>query len=186
MGTARNVTAGHASTPLHSVAERGRVDLLREFLAQPGVNVNAKNRLLGSTALHVAAMNKNPECPEYAALLEAGADPLVHDNKGRTPLVVLSQHPPNLAYAGHIASRNRIAALLVAAGDRRWHCLPWPCPGLEIALLPVWKQAPQELGHLFHRLDPAKQAWLRASLRALHRGGLPEHLRMAVLAEALK
>jgi hypothetical protein len=34
--------------------------------------------------------------------------------------------------------------LLVAAGDRQWRCVPTPCPGLEAALVPVWKAVPKE------------------------------------------
>jgi hypothetical protein len=121
-----------------------------------------------------------------AALLAAGADPCILDKKNRTPLIVLSQHPPDFADGGAIARRNRITTLLITAGDCRWPCVPRTCPGLEAALLSVWKQAHQELGELFKHLEPVVQAWVREALRALHHGGLDESLRMKVIEMVLK
>jgi hypothetical protein len=90
----------------------------------------------------------------------------------------------------------RSTALLVAAGERQWACVPTPCPGLQAALIPVWKKAPKEtvdedLRQLFERLELEVQFWLQEALRALHHGARPfdsmeEPLRMKILQLALE
>ena len=120
-----------------------------------------------------------------AALLAAGADPCAVENTGRTAMAnICSIEYYNRSY------KYRVATLVVAAGDRSWNHVPIPCPGLETALVVVWKTTPkatvtQELAQLFRRLEPGVQAKVQATLRALHHGGLPEALRMAVLVKAL-
>jgi hypothetical protein len=79
--------------------------------------------------------------------------------------------------------------MLVAAGDRQWACVPSPCPGLESALLSVWKEAPQELGQLAARLEPEVKRRIRAALCTLHHASprhLPEAIRMRLLNESFR
>ncbi len=77
--------------------------------------------------------------------------------------------------------------MLVAAGDRQWDSIPSPCPGLESALLPVWTDAPDELGQLFSHLEDSVKRRIRAALCTLHHASprhLPDHIRMRLLNEA--
>ncbi len=55
LDAATNINAGRIAAPLHSVAERGREDLMHEFLSRPGVNINVKTQVEGLTPLHCAA-----------------------------------------------------------------------------------------------------------------------------------
>jgi hypothetical protein len=142
---------------------------------------------MGHTPLHFAV--RRTGAGSLAALLAAGANPFSELRGGMTPLQFL-----NSLHSRHLHLRPavyRITTLLVAAGDRRWECVPKPCPGLEAALVLVWDKAPKEtvaedLSQLFQRLKPVVQAALREALRALHHGGLDEPLRMEVLKKVFE
>ena len=74
------------NTFLHQAAEKGNI-LLLEFLLFHSINkdtyINAVN-YLEQTPLHLAVMHKHLDSIEW--LIEAGADPMVHDSRGFTPL----------------------------------------------------------------------------------------------------
>ena len=75
-----------------------------------------------------------------------------------------------------------VTAVLVAAGDRSWECVPTPCYGLEAAMLPVWLNAPDEMPQrvkrlpnppeslieLFPRMDEEMKKVVQEVLRVLH------------------
>jgi ankyrin repeat protein len=164
--------------PLHMAAYYGRLAVLEELLSHPDINVNKRSGQLHNTPLHWAAHNRRPEC--VAALLAAGAGACITDADGRTPL--LFGFADNEHY-----SRYRIVAMLVAAGDRQWARVPTPCPGLESALLSVWKDAPEELVQLFSHLEDPVKRRIQAALCTMHQTSprhLPDHIRMRLLDEA--
>lgn len=82
------VTAAYAQTgageqPIHQVAREGSGAELSGLLkADP--NLRDVRTALGSTPLHLAAMN--PDSSAMTALLAAGADPNARDLEGSTPL----------------------------------------------------------------------------------------------------
>lgn len=58
-----------------------RAAIIKAILSHPGTNVNAQERVRGSSALHLKGD------PKWTALLlEFGADPSLRDHQGRTPL----------------------------------------------------------------------------------------------------
>ncbi|WP_461204873.1 ankyrin repeat domain-containing protein [Clostridium sp. DL1XJH146] len=60
------------------------VDVMKKAI-ESGINVDIKNKSNGKSALFYAIETKyNDECVDY--LLQAGANPNITDNKGRTPL----------------------------------------------------------------------------------------------------
>ena len=61
-----------------------------QLLARLGVNVNTKNPHNGRTPLHVAAMFGR--CDSAKCLLDAGADPILKDNLGRTPFSLAEKY----------------------------------------------------------------------------------------------
>ena len=131
-------------------------------------------------------------------LIQAGCDPLQKDNVGRTPLQSAWYKSQNdirrlnereeegedervglrallyvrfrEAYLSH-----SVIVALVAAGDRSWECVPTPCPGLEAAMLSVWKNAPDEFPELVKRLENPPQSMSELFPR------LPQEIKEAVL-----
>jgi hypothetical protein len=173
--------------PLCAMVVQGRNCLVQELVTRPRVQVDIRDKRSGMTPLHYAAMFK---ClVSVKALLRAGADPCVMDDRECTPLSYVSA---SFAVDEDELNRKcRIATALVAAGAREWQYVPTPCPGLETALVPVWEKEPeerasQELSQLFRRLEPTVQAKIQETLRALHHGGLDRPLRMAVLKKVLE
>ena len=76
-----NMPYENASTPLHLVAnytDTFSLTILRHLISN-GANVNVKN-ILGNTPLFIAYRVGNEEAIKM--LLEAGADPLIRNNKG--------------------------------------------------------------------------------------------------------
>jgi hypothetical protein len=174
----------YLSNGLFAFAFDGRVDLLKELLAHPGVDVNIRDQEYSQTALHGAVLGNAAPLECGAALLAAGADPCVLDSFFETPLnkVILEARYRNPRGA-KVPELYRLAALLVASGDHQWYILPTPCLSLEMALVPVWREAPKEL---HKRLQPAVQARLREALRALHHGGMDEALKMTVMEKVFE
>lgn len=83
-------------------------------------------------------------------------------------------------------------AVLVAAGDHRVNLIPSPCPRLEAALVPVWKDednesAAEALPGIFQSLEAPLQARVRAALLAMHRycPALPRDMRWAIMQAVL-
>jgi ankyrin repeat protein len=172
-----DVNAGPYS-PLHETAMEGRLAVLQELLSHPDINFNKQDEDYHRTPLHFAASHRHPEC--VAALLADGADACITNAQGQTPLIYSFAN--NEDY-----SEFRIIAMLVAAGDRQWARVPSPCPGLESALLLVWKDAPEELPQLAARLEPEVKRRIQAALCTLHHTSprhLPEALRMRLLDDA--
>jgi hypothetical protein len=147
-------------------------------MSHPDINVNKQDAIYHRTPMHGAARYRQPEC--VTALLAAGADACITEIHGRSP--VLRCFAKDAEY-----SDIRIIAMLVAAGDRQWACVPSPCPGLVSALMSVWKEAPEELPQLAARLTPGVKRRIQAALCTLHHVSprhLPEHIRMSMLDEA--
>jgi ankyrin repeat protein len=173
-----DINGGRSTHPLHEAAMGGYLGVLEELLSHPGINVNKQTGGYQRTPLHSAAVNRHTEC--VAALLAAGADACITDNAVDTPIFSC------FAYRRDY-SEFRIIAMLVAAGDRQWAHVPSPCPGLESALLSVWKETPQELPELAARLDSEVKRRIQAALCVLHHASpkhLPDHIRMRLLDEA--
>lgn len=87
-------------TPLHWAAERQ--PLLVELLLAHGADINVRNHRTGQTPLHYCA--RCDDVPEVAELLLArGADPLLADNRGHTPLdyALKNKHPLVARALGH-------------------------------------------------------------------------------------
>ena len=146
----------------------------------------------GRTPLHRAAYHGDSSIDQQSAKLTAGSDPLHQDNDGRTPLHHFYYERRRISFS---ATQFNIITALVAAGDRSWECVPTPCPGLEAAMLSVWRNAPGELPELlkrlenppqnlielFPRMDEEMKKVVQEVLRGLHRhfSGFPhlkEHL----------
>ncbi|ENH66796.1 hypothetical protein FOC1_g10007452 [Fusarium oxysporum f. sp. cubense race 1] len=82
-GTDLNANDNDGNTPLHLMTKHGNVEALSTFADQPGLYLDARNRL-GKTPLHVAALRNSPG--RLAILIKKGADINSLDNKSRTPL----------------------------------------------------------------------------------------------------
>ncbi len=79
----------HANnTCLHEAAEDGSLNALN-LLIDKGINVNIKDSG-GSTALHIAAINRLESCK---VLIEKGADINAKDNRDKTPLDYIDELP---------------------------------------------------------------------------------------------
>ncbi|XP_028968346.1 uncharacterized protein LOC100897854 [Galendromus occidentalis] len=74
----------HGDHRLVAAARDGDVKKLRKLLQKHGVNVNARDTQTGNTALMVASLVQDPDA--IAALLEAGADPTLHNYTGQNCL----------------------------------------------------------------------------------------------------
>lgn len=170
-------------TPLHCAA-RGLRPNNMVALIELGADVNARNHD-NETALHLAAQT-TPYAVFFLPLFQAGADVLCKDNHGRTPLDIIFRNriKNSTVTEDKISHFHHIAALLVAAGDRNWACVPTLCLGLEHALLSVWKDAPEDLAELYKRVTKEVKCLIQQCLRVLH-GRLPEELRIKVLAAAV-
>jgi hypothetical protein len=108
------------SQPLHIAADKG-LDCSVRHLLRAGADVNDKNRLNGSTALHFAVMA--PHLSTVEALMQNGADPLITNNRGYSALeLALSSPNHNLVMAmikGGLMKRVKAADLLTFAVQAR-------------------------------------------------------------------
>jgi Ankyrin repeats (3 copies) len=78
-----NVPFGQdGTTALHLLAQKGRVDLMQEFI-YAGADVNAQDHK-GWTPLHYAVLSKSPAA--VALLVESGADLQLKNNSGNNPI----------------------------------------------------------------------------------------------------
>ena len=164
-------------TPLHYSANRGGIAAV-QLLISGGAAVNAPNAD-GDPPLHVCVY---PNMVKF--LIESGADYTLKNDSGETPLERAFIHMNLHGYAINRAHYCAKIAVLVSSGDRQWSFVPSSCPGIEAALLPVWKEAPHELRQVFQRLSVESKGLIQWSLRALH-GKLEEELRMKILALVL-
>lgn len=173
-------------TPLHCAARFLRYKNLN-ILLENGAELDAINRL-GNTALHMAAQSNfcdDTAIATLSTLIEAGANVLCKTNYSYTPLQIVSLGHEFRRHFCTDAFSYEGMVLLMAAGDRNWECVPTPCPGLEQALLPVWRDAPEDLPELYGRLTNVMKYRIQMCLRVLH-GRLPEELRMQVVAAAIE
>jgi ankyrin repeat protein len=109
----------------------------------------------GVTPLHIMMIEK-PSLKIVNTLLNAGCDPLCQDDRGLTALQRLSMHRHERI--GDSEDEDFLVfAALVAAGDRLWEDVPTPCPGLETAMMSVWKEAPDELPEIIERMETPPQ-----------------------------
>ncbi len=182
-----DVNAGDGKVPLHSAAWEGRAAVVRELLTHPNIVVDMRDYFYGMTPLHKAAIGYQRGCTEcVAVLLRAGGDPCALDNLNRTPMHFVHAAAKHPWPCGVKRRLYFIARLLICAGARDWDVVPKPCFRLEAALSTVWKKTPEDLKELFKCLEPAVQARIQETLRALHHGarpfdGLDEPLRMRLL-----
>ena len=98
----------HGSTPLHWAAWRGHEKIV-QHLVDRGAEVNARNDQYGTTPLHDAARRGRMLVVEI--LLIHGADPVIGDNLGRTPLDMArerNQRPVVQLLERHLKTRNII------------------------------------------------------------------------------
>lgn len=161
-------------TPLHYSSNRGSTAAIK-LLVDHGADINAANDE-GDTSLHVSG---DPKVVQL--LISLGADYKIKNDRAQTPLQRACNFVISYGYNMNKAHYGATVAALVASGDREWDFVPSPCPGLETALLPVWREAPHELGHLFQRLSVGSKEQVQRCLRVLH-GRLPqEDLRMRIL-----
>mmetsp|Transcript_31240 Transcript_31240/g.67246 ORF Transcript_31240/g.67246 Transcript_31240/m.67246 type:complete len:213 (-) Transcript_31240:194-832(-) len=94
------------TTPLHAACRSGGLDIAEMLLhAKANPNLNEATGCGGRTPLHVAAARERGAPALSAALLRAGASPVVRDAQGATPLHAAAQ-------AGHAD----VTRLLLAQG----------------------------------------------------------------------
>lgn len=185
--TQRDKLARKGWTALHFAARLGR-QINLGILLNEGADPNIKDED-GKTALHLAVV----DWQNFAALetvpylLKHEADALAKDNSGHTPLgtMLLRKHKTKKEHSCDMGRVHMAISLLVAAGDRNWECVPVPCFEIERALLPVWREAPDELSEVYKRLTRQKKQVFHILLRAMHRKEVPEELRMLVLDVAM-
>lgn len=171
-------------TPLHIASNSGHCDCLKILLAA-GADPNILD-LRGRHALHVLVHGFSTRFAGEVVplLIEGGADILLKDATGRTALQCLPTYYIDPMGTARAIETDSVIALLVAAGDRNWHVVPIPCRGLERALVPVWRDAPEELPELIKRLYPCAKALVQRCLRMTHKK-LPLELRMTVMAAVM-
>lgn len=82
-GADPNVTDRWLYSPLHNAAKFNYVEVAKELLRW-GTNINAVNDI-GESPLHLAAINGNAVV--FSSLVEAGCDPYIRDNSGKSALI---------------------------------------------------------------------------------------------------
>lgn len=187
--TIRTMLEGGAN--VHYVTPEGESVLMTALRTPPVRNEDLMRILLlaGASVNHTDNSGQNaihyvPRCcAEHATgyttmLIQAGIDVLNRDENGRTMLQKIPRDmlPDRKKF-------QRLIAQLVAAGDRNWACVPVPCDGIEIAFVPTYKNAREELLELFRRLHPELQLVARATMRVLHRHLNEEALRIKIMNE---
>lgn len=155
-------------TPLHLASKSGHCGCVKALLAA-GADPNIVDAR-GRNALHalVHGFSTRFAGEVVPLLIEGGADVLLRDATGRTALQCLPSYYIDSMGATRAIEIDSIITLFVADGDRNWHCVPSPCRQLERALVPVWRDAPEELPELMQRLYPCAKALVRKCLRMTH------------------
>lgn len=173
-------------TALHVAASQGHSEAVK-ILLDAGAEVDCID-CQGRTPLILAAMEGMDKATEI--LVEAGADVLHKDDNGLTAMQGLNHYFSGIEMYVMTQGRMRpcfnTAVALVAGGDRNWDCVPSPCPGLERALVNVWRNTPQHLPLLFKKLEKTVQARIQLYLQILHHALPNEDLRMKVMEAALE
>ena len=91
-GALINARDAYGGNPLHSAVQRNTAEML-DALIRHGVRVNAKDEMFGNTSLHWAIRNnRSPDI--VAALLEAGADPNLENQDGKTAFDLIGEDSP--------------------------------------------------------------------------------------------
>lgn len=200
-GASVNVQDIYGKTPMHRLLagpldEIDMIEIVRLLLnagatVGPGCPVDSK----GETPLHVAMEATSLEV--VILLVNAGADVTKMNMQGKTPMELLYAWSENMAndpdfqddlgvegWVGLDPGEAEIAAVLIAGGSREWDYLPRPCHLLEIALVDVWAETPEDLPQLFGRLETSVQRVVQETLRCLHHylPGQPE-LHIAIFAD---
>ena len=136
------------------------------MLVAAGADVNLRDNR-GANPLSNAVLSLRP-IEMIMTLLDAGCDPLclrilILDDEddddadpppGRTCLQCLNEYTEQVYSTQYRKEWGcEVISALVAAGDRSWACVPTPCPGLEKAMVSVWKAAPHEMPELVKRLQ---------------------------------
>lgn len=101
--TARAETLGKDELPIHDAARMGTQAAVERILKSDPAMRDKPTAALGSTPLHLAALNL--DSGPLKALLAAGANPNVRDKNGATPL-----------HMAAFATRSEHAQLLLKAG----------------------------------------------------------------------
>jgi ankyrin repeat protein len=95
------------TTALIIAASEGHADVVKVLLAQPGIEVDEKNKSSGSTALAMAAYKGHVDIIEL--LVAAGANINETDDGNNTPLMYAAQQ-------GHAAAAQKLTDLGAALG----------------------------------------------------------------------
>ena len=118
-----------------------------------------------------------------AALLDAGADVNLKDQYGRSALGhAVGQTEENALPAAKLLVESgartdemieipQMCVAVICAGYPDWSVISTPCPGLEQALLAVWRRptSADDLPQLFKRLEIDVHERVRTMLLSLHR-----------------
>lgn len=196
-------------TPLHYLAEKwpGKKEGSRtlEVLMAAGGSLSEVD-YHGNSALHAAVLKKGCTRPLVVALLEAGADGALRNNRGFTPFDSFIHH--RLQISRHSSTKNLwkymghndllVAINLLPYSPHGWDDIPVGTGGLEDAIEIMWEHAPQDLSklsaklktpydfpELFMRMRRPMKEVIRTAMRGLYRwlppGPAPPELRRQVL-----
>ena len=200
-GADPNAKDNYRFTPLHNACLGGSLEVVRLLIdAGADVNAQAKN---GGTPLILASQYGHFDI--IAALLEAGAAINLKENQGRSALyyAVLRTGDAALraatllvkcgARTDKMIQLPQMCVAVIAAGYPDWSVIPSPCPGLQQAVLAVWRRptSSDDLPQLFKRLQSDVQERVRTVLLSLHRccseleQNLEEKLRIEILQASL-
>lgn len=169
-----------------SACLRTKIETLEklELLIEAGADVHERDEYL-CTLLHDAVSShwSREIFPDIVDLLLAnGVDARLRTNNGFTAVDYLVR---SIRFATEAAARfpktasPALAALLAAGGSFPEENAP--VRGLEVALVPVWRKAPQHMPRLIELLEPAMQGQVRAALAVLHRWVPEQEMRMKIL-----
>ena len=117
-----NLANADGDFPLQTVVARGNSEAVK-LLAKKTKKINQKEKYLGNTALHQAAINGDIKSTQY--LIEAGADPNITNNQGLKPVDYAAKYGyVNLVgYYGSLRPEynlTNIAKLAVASANEKF------------------------------------------------------------------